>query len=290
MRGRLIDAWKYTWLELWEPLEQVPDFSEDIYSDLFVQLEKALKKRLKTAPDEDKESHSRYFETSTDPVKARLFIQEIDGQSLAGDPALVAFFKNAYDVFNEYSEEFADEFVQLMDEFVNCHNLRYKLQYSPFKLQPHLPGVFASLFAEISEAAAGDRDLLELMKDFEHSFYAVSRSHRETDMKTCISKACMLIEGFGSLHPERETASTLGAMCNKIRCWPHEKLREAVINVYHFCCDYPGIRHAGTPASKLRALDLRDSIIVPLILFTAAGYFLTQHNITEVIGINAEDY
>ena len=38
MRGRLVDAWKYSWLELWEPLEQVSDFSEDIYTAFFQEL------------------------------------------------------------------------------------------------------------------------------------------------------------------------------------------------------------------------------------------------------------
>ena len=110
MRGRFIDAWKYTWVELWEPLEQMADASEDIYTALFVELEKALRVRLKTAPDEDKKAHSTFFEISTDPAKARTFIKELNSQELAGDPVLATFVKNAYDVFNEYSEDLCNEF------------------------------------------------------------------------------------------------------------------------------------------------------------------------------------
>ncbi len=287
MRGRLVDAWKYTWLELWEPLEQSPHVSDDIYLALYVELEKALKHRLKTSKED--EEHRIYFETSTDPAKARTFIKELDGQKLAGDPELVVFFKNAYDVFSETdSEELCTEFVQLLDEFLNCHNLRYKLQYSPFKLQPHLPGVFASLFTEILEATEKEVHLLGLMKDFEHSFYADSRSHSTTDMKTCIAKASMLVEGLGSVHPDSK-GSTLGDLCDSIACWPHRALCEAEKKVYGFCSDYPGIRHAGNVRGKIRELELKDSIIVPLLLLTAAGYFLTWQNISEVIGINVED-
>ncbi len=43
MRGSLTDAWKYTWLELWEPLKQLPDVSEDIYMALYYEL---IKNRL----------------------------------------------------------------------------------------------------------------------------------------------------------------------------------------------------------------------------------------------------
>jgi hypothetical protein len=340
MRGRLIDVWKYTWLELWEPLEQLETFSDDVYTSLFEELEKALLERLhyKKTPAEEIDEQSLkailesddiyapllndpelkkiyiqdcksdksakaglklfsrkafreriFVNTANDPLLARTFIQELASQRLAGDPALVVFFQNTSDVFAEYSEELCSEYSQRVNDFIACHNLRYKLQLSPFRLQPHLPGVFAALFSEILRASENDIHLLELVKDFEHSLNALSRSQREVDMKTCIGKACNLVEGLGISHPEREKASTLGALCNKISCWPHEKLQEAVINIYHFCCDYPGIRHGGDPSSKLRPLDLRDSIIVPILLFAASSYFLTEQNLTDIIGINAED-
>jgi hypothetical protein len=292
MRGRLIDAWKYTWLELWEPLEQLPAtseviYSQDIYIALYIELEKALKYRLKTSKDD--KHHRIFFETSNDPAKARTFIKELESQELAGDPELVIFFKNAYDVFSETDyNELCVEFVRLLDEFINCHNLRYKLQYSPFKLQPHLPGVFAALFTEIIESAEKEKHLKGLMNDFEHSFYTVSSSHNETDMKTCISKACMLVEGLGSIHPDSK-GSTLSEICQSIECWPHSALREAVKKIYGFCSDYPGIRHAGNSKGQIRELELKDSIIVPLMLLTAAGYFMKWENISEVIGANLED-
>lgn len=340
MRGRLIDAWKYTWLELWEPLEELETFSDDIYMSLFEELEKALEERLhyKETPAEEVDERSlkailekdniyapllsnldlanRYIQayksdelakaglkvfsrkafrerifvtTANDPLLARTFLQELDSQSLAGDPALVVFFQNASDVFAEYSEELCSEYSQRLDDFIVCHNLRYKLQLSPFRLQPHLPGVFAALFSELLRASENDIHLLELVKDFEHSFNALSRSQREVDMKTCIGKACNLVEGLGISNPGRGKASTLGGICKEISCWPHPKLQEAVTNIYHFCCDYPGIRHSGSPEFKLRPLDLRDSIIVPILLFTASSYFLTEQNLTDIIGVNGED-
>jgi hypothetical protein len=287
MRGCLIDVWKYTWIELWEPLEKLPDFSGDIYMPLYVELEKSLKFRMKTS--DNKIAASTYIETANDMDLARQFLMELESHDLAGDRELVIFFKNAYDVFSESdSEKLCAEFIRLLKEFLDSRNLRYELQFSPFQLQPHIPGVFASIFNEISKKALNDQYLSVLMKDFEHSFYVVSRSHLETDMKTCISKASMLVEGIGKLHHERGTAQSLGAMCDKIQCWPHTKLQDSVKSMYHFCCDYPGIRHSGTGESQLRSLELQDSIIVPLMLLVASGYFLDWQNVSEVIGIHFE--
>lgn len=288
MRGRLVDAWKYIWPEIWEPLELFFEDPDGVYVDLFIQLERSLKVRLKTASAENQEAHATYFETSNDPIKARDFLKDIGAENLAGDPAIVMFFQNAYDVFNEYNEDIAKEFFQLLDEFISCHNLRYKLQNSPFQLQPHLPGVFASLFSEIANTTLQDNHLHGLMKDFEHSFYRVSVSHNAADMKRFIANACILAEGLGCQHPEAGKSSTLGALCGSIQCWPHSALQEAIKKVYGFCSDYPGIRHAGNPEGQLRELEIKDSIIVSLILLTASGYFLPWQDISEITGVNPD--
>lgn len=339
MRGRLIDAWKYTWIEVWEPLEGLKTFSDDVYTSLFEELEKALLERLhyKETPAEEidkktlkailesdgiyapllsdpdlkkiyiqdyksdesakaelklffkKSFRERIFvNTANDPLLARKFIQELDSANLIGDPALVAFFQGLHNVFSEYSEELCSEYIQLLDNFIDCHNLRYKLQRAPFRLQPHLPGIFASLYSEITEAASTDDHLMELMKSFERSFYAVSTSHNTAEIGISIQQACNFVEGLASVHPESK-GSTLGEMCGSINCWPHAALREAVKKVYGFCSDYPGIRHGGSRESKLRPLDLRDSMIVSILFFATASYFLTEQNLTDIIGINAED-
>ena len=49
------------------------------------------------------------------------------------------------------------------------------------------------------------------------------------------------------------TGTTLGAICNQVGTWPHDKLKEAMKDLYGFASDYPGIRHGGTPANALRA-------------------------------------
>jgi hypothetical protein len=62
------------------------------------------------------------------------------------------------------------------------------------------------------------------------------------------------------------TGTRLGAICNQIGTWPHEKLKEAMKNLYSFASDYPGIRHGGTPANALRAVDMRELVAVSILL------------------------
>jgi len=62
------------------------------------------------------------------------------------------------------------------------------------------------------------------------------------------------------------TQNTIGAICNQLNTWPHEKIKEAMKSLYGFTCDYPGIRHAGTPAHALRIIDMRDMVAISILL------------------------
>ena len=37
-------------------------------------------------------------------------------------------------------------------------------------------------------------------------------------------------------------------------------------DLYGFASDYPGIRHGGTPANALRAVDMRDMVAMSILL------------------------
>ena len=45
-----------------------------------------------------------------------------------------------------------------------------------------------------------------------------------------------------------------------------EKLKAAMKDLYGFTSDYPGIRHGGTPANALRAVDMRDLVAMLILL------------------------
>jgi len=120
------------------------------------------------------------------------------------------------------------------------------------------------------------------MADFEHAFNAMEKTHVEADMKTCILKATMLVEALASASPGAQ-GQTLSDLCNSLQCWPHPAIKEAVKRIYGFCSDYPGIRHNVGTGGQIRALGVHDSIIVPLLLLTSAGYFGPNANLLDTL-------
>lgn len=199
-------------------------------------------------------------------------LETTTADQLRGEVSATRFIENAYDVTVETgSVELPNEYKDLVRTFLNSRNLRYELAPT-FKLKPHLPGVFSALVADLYGSTQLDPLLGEAAADFEHALFAVTRSHLEVDMKTCIQKAAMLVEALASACPG-STGQTLGELCQSINCWPHATVREAVKKLYGFCSDYPGIRHSRSAKGKIRPLEMRDSVIVPLLLLTAAGYF-----------------
>jgi hypothetical protein len=126
--------------------------------------------------------------------------------------------------------------------------------------------------SDVMAGMQGNPDLTEAAMEFEHAFGALTRSHSEPDMKTCIQKAAMLVEAIASVYPNAQ-GSSLGELCDSIKCWPHTSIKDAIKKLYGFCSDYPGIRHNVGRRGRLRTLEMRDSIIIPLLLLTASGYF-----------------
>ncbi|MHB1309024.1 MAG: hypothetical protein ACYC23_18255 [Limisphaerales bacterium] len=281
MSGRLQDVWQYVWPEIWLALEQSPVWpqlaeglgftTEQLYMDLYVELAKALKK----APQPE-----IYDLTANDPTLARLALEKTPAASLRCESATARFFENAFDVISEAgSAELENAFRQLLHRFLRSRNLRYELS-EPFRLQSHLPGVFSALFSDLVATSRQSPQLQQAMADFEHAFRALEKSQLEVDVKTCILKATMLVEALASAAPNAK-GKTLGDICDSLSCWPHVALKEAVKRIYGFCSDYPGIRHNVGTGGQIRALGVNDSIIVPLLLLTAAGYFGPNANMLD---------
>jgi hypothetical protein len=283
MSGRFQDVWHYVWPEIWLELEQSEVWAQlaegsgytvdELYMSAYVELAKALKKAPQPAD---------YDVTANDPVLARRTLEITPASALRCEAATARFFENAYDAVSEAgSPELDDEFRRLVRRFLKFRNLRYEL-IEPFKLHAHLPGVFAALFSDVLVATRTAPQLRQALGDFEYAFRALERSHSEADMKTCILKATMLVEALASAVPGAK-GQTLGDLCNSIECWPHSAIKEAVKRIYGFCSDYPGIRHNTLSDSPIRALEMRDSIIVPMLLLTAAGYFGANTNLLDVL-------
>jgi hypothetical protein len=278
MSGGFRDAWEYLATELWEPLADLPAKDctgpPDLFSDLFAAADEFLSPRSTDAELE---------ETRNDPGKARVRFLALKGTDFVGESAIVRFLEAAHDVIADYElPGFEDVYRRLLRDALRKFNLRYRLD-EPFILRFLLPGSFANLYAELHRLNTANGHLASLLNDFEKAFDRYARTQDRTDLKTCIAKASNYAEGLASA--TRGTAGTLGALCDQLTDWPHDKVRDALKSLYKFCSDYPGTRHAGDPAGVRRDLAPRDVTLASLLLVSFSGYLAPTVDEQAVLGI-----
>jgi hypothetical protein len=265
MSGSLRDAWEYLAAELWE---QLADFSTkdsgaptDLFSDLFA----AAYDFLSPRPTSTELEEARNI-----PDKARQRFLALKGIDFVSESAIVQFLEETHTVIVDYEIDGFDDFYRrLLLGAVDKFNLRYRLD-EPFTLRYLLPGSFNNLYTEPHRLNSGNRDLAGLWSDFELAFDQYARTQTDSDLRTSIQRAANYLEGLAGV--TNGNAGTLGQLCDSLSDWPHDKVKEAVKNLYGFCSDYPGIRHAGNPLHRRRQLDRRDSVAINVSLMALAAY------------------
>jgi len=265
MSGSLRNAWAYVPVELWEPLADysATDASAppDLFNDLFATADEFLSPRP---------TDNELEEVRNDPDKAERRFLALNGTDFASESAIVHFLEEARDVIADYEiPSFEDLYCRLLRNFLRKFNLRYRLD-EPFTLRFLLPGSFTNLYAELHRMNTTNPHLAGLWSDFETGFDQYARTQGTLDLRTSIARASNYLEGLASATNGRP--GTLGKLCDGLTDWPHDKVKEAVQNLYKFCSDYPGIRHAGTPGNSRRQLDTRDSVAINVALMALAAY------------------
>ncbi|WP_448510344.1 hypothetical protein [Immundisolibacter sp.] len=256
MRGEFIGVWSETWREIWLPLIDHEDVPEDIFCELY----RALAPALKSQP-----SVEALANIIDNPVQSREAFEKSGANDFAGERSLVAFLEAAHSALDELAgDELSNRYFNLLAGFIEKFSLRYDLR-RPCTLCPTLPGVFASLVRDLRALTGQDAHLDALMKDFENAVRDLRHDCCDGRIKTCIQKQVNLLEAIGRTAPG-VTGATLGAICNQVGSWPHDKLKEAMKGLYGFASDDPGIRHGGTPANALRAVDMRDMVAMSILL------------------------
>jgi len=256
MRGECIGVWSETWREIWLPLIDPDNVPEDIFCELYRELTTALK----TQP-----SVEVLADIIDSPVQGREAFEKTSASDLAGERALVSFLEAAHSTLDELAgDDLSNRYFNLLAGFVEKFSLRYDLR-RPCTLCPTLPGVFASLVRDLRVLTGQDAHLDALMKEFENAVRDLRHDCSDGRIKTSIQKQVNLLEAIGRTAPG-VTGTTLGAICNQVGTWPHDKLKEAMKDLYSFASDYPGIRHGGTPANALRVVDMRDMVAMSILL------------------------
>jgi hypothetical protein len=121
------------------------------------------------------------------------------------------------------------------------------------------------------------------MKEFESAIRGLREDATDGHIKTCIQKEINLLEALGRKCPG-VTQTTLGAICDQVTSWPHEKVREAIKNLYGFTSDYPGIRHGGTAGNAMRDIEMRDLVAVSILLAGFSPYLTAGFDANLVYG------
>lgn len=103
------------------------------------------------------------------------------------------------------------------------------------------------------------------MLEFEEAVRDLRSDGSSGKIKSCIQKQVNLLEAIGQRCPG-VTTNTLNRICDQVGTWPHNKLKEAMKDIYLFACDYPGIRHGGTAGNQLREIEMRDLVAVSVVL------------------------
>ena len=279
--GSLRQAWTYSPPDLWEALATFSTKDASAPPDFFPDLFESVNDYL-TVPTPEPE----LGEILNDAAKASTRFLTLKGTDFVSEFAIVEFLETAHEVIADYDlPGYEDFFKRLLRDFLRKYNLRYRLD-DPFTLRFLLPGSFTNLYAELNRVNATNSHLAGLLRDFEEAFDSYARKQTESNLKTSIAKASNYVEGLASSTlGNPATGNTLGALAGRLTDWPHDKIRESLVNLYHFCCDYPAIRHGGTPASARRHLATRDSILVTLLLMSFTGYLSPQMDEQTVLGV-----
>jgi hypothetical protein len=282
MRGSLVVAWPWTWDEIWVPLGEHEDAPKELFAELYPELVKVFRKnkepeKLTVISKEEhlafSEESASFFQASNDPALAQQSFRPVDPGKFESDAKLVHFFEQAYFLIEDYgSADLTGNYNALLSRFFDRYNLRFRV-LPPCKLVPRFAGIYGAMIDRIVEKVSEDSDLADLYKDTEYAFEALAQSGNLSDVRTCISKASILAEGLAMQLPE-VSANTLGTAAGEISCWPHRTIQVALEKIYGFCSDYPAIRHAGKPKGRLRDLEIRDAIIVSMLLLAYTGYFV----------------
>ena len=256
MRGELFEVWSETWREIWVKLAKHKNAPGDLFCELYRELVGAFVE----CPDV-----TSLADIIDNPQQSRIAFMKVNASLFKGELALVEFLERAHITIVDLGDDpLANQYFLLVEKFLVKYSLRYDLR-RPFSLHPTLPGIFSRLIHELKRATSKDAALSTMMHEFDESIRDLRADQSSGKIKTCIHKQMNLLEAIAQRCPG-VTESSLGKMCNQVNSWPHVTVQEAMKKLYGFSSAYPGIRHAGNPASAIRDIEMRDMVAITVLL------------------------
>ncbi|SEO00758.1 hypothetical protein SAMN05216227_10392 [Pseudorhodobacter antarcticus] len=271
MQGEFLPVWREMWRNVWKPLSEHPTAPDDLFVELFREVETIYKDRLDAA--------TTLAEIVDDTEQSKAAFRNTKADQLKGEIAFVRFLTSAFEIVQDFGgDALSNRYYRLIQKFIDRYNLRYDLRRS-FQLNPTLPGMFARLVSDLKLAAAKDAGLKTLLHEYEEAFRDLGFGQTEGRIKTCFAKQFNLLEAVAAKHPQA-TQDTLGKICNELNVWPHATVREAAKKIYGFR-SYPGIGH-GAGDGALRPIEMRDLISLSVQMTALLPYISDQLNADEI--------
>jgi hypothetical protein len=268
MRGEFMGVWTETWREIWLPLfdHAADDDAQVVEEDVFCELYRALAPALKARP-----SLEALADIIDDKAQSRHAFMNTRASELAGEPAAVAFFEAAHEVLDDFGgDALSNRYFNLLEEFVGKFSLRYDLR-RPCMLCPTLPGMFAGLVRELDALSRSDQNIAKRLRDSREAVQDLRWGLTEGRVSSCVMKQVMVLEAVAAAS-ESAAGTDLAALCKSIDDWPHPAVRQALLSLYGFASDFPGVRH-GTPSDGMkRDIDARDMVAMSILLTGFAPY------------------
>jgi hypothetical protein len=280
MAASIIRAWDYAWQDIWQPLRHHEEAPADLFMELYPEL---IRASLGGELDMD-----RFYSAANDPVLAEQQFMETQSSAFGSERLLVHFFSEAHSIIVEFGmPDLTRLYESLLAAFFERYNLRFRVGY-PFEIVVDPGALFCSMIDAVASRTSPDPHLQLLDSHLKRAFDLLAREGKLPEVHKCIAQASIYVEGIAGSMPGLKPGS-LGDLVKKMPdIWPHAGVREAISSLYGFCSNYPNIRHAGNPESRLRELELRDAIIIPMVLMAFSGYFV-EVDFSELLCVRASD-
>lgn len=262
MRGEFISVWPETWSNIWLPLAASEFAPNDMFCELYRELANAFKISLSA------ESLADVIDNQQQSLDA---FERVESTQFTDEAALVRFFEAAFEVLDDLQgDELSNLYFGFLSAFIDKFSLGYSLR-RPCALSPTVVGMFSDITSSLKRFVDTDDHLASLYRAHEESIRDLRFGATDERIKTCISKQINLMEAIAATS-DSVTAQTLGDMCSQLKFWPHKTIQDSLNKLYGFASNYPGIRHAGNPASKIRDVDTRDLAALSILLMGYSQY------------------
>lgn len=235
--------WENLNRKIWGSLEESVAAPYDMYIELLRYLN-------------DKHGFEASWEELNNPELARKKFHEFPNPQ--DEATCIGILEAFYEILSQFSTEIAQKYYSKLCQYMEWHNLRYKLT-TQCKFRLSLPGLLSTQYTHLQKSISERTERNECLQELENALSKISDADEE---KNCIRIASNLLEGLIIDRANRSGITLADALnlCNDL--FPHNSLKECVKNIYKFSCDYPNIRHPGTPSNRIRLLKKDDALLV----------------------------